>query len=171
MRASSPPMSCSSRPWSASSVSPCTPWRTLPPLSPSVPSTLPTVPSSRPSQVLALSSLPASWSPAASNAHALPPPQNSNTMPESPQCPTFLRQTFVEWAAASLRHSFWARVYSQQQRDQGKTPQAAVRALAFKWIRLLFRCWQDRTPYDASTSLQALHHRGSSLLQQRAKAS
>jgi len=87
------------------------------------------------------------------------------------QCPTFLRQTFVEWAAASLWHSFWARVYSQQQRDQGKTPQAAVRALAFKWIRLLFRCWQDRTPYDASTSLQALHHRGSSLLQQRAKAS
>jgi len=24
------------------------------------------------------------------------------------QCPTFLRQTFVEWAAESIRHSFWA---------------------------------------------------------------
>ena len=24
------------------------------------------------------------------------------------QCPTFLRQTFVEWAAESTRHSFWA---------------------------------------------------------------
>src|SRR5262245_61672736 len=27
------------------------------------------------------------------------------------QCPKFLRQTFVEWAAESIRHSFWAQVY------------------------------------------------------------
>jgi len=87
------------------------------------------------------------------------------------QCPTFLRQTFVEWAAESLRHSFWAQVYYQQQRDKGKSHQAAVRALAFKWIRSLFRCWQDRTPDDESTSLQALHRRGSSLIQHLAKAS
>src|ERR687887_675126 len=50
------------------------------------------------------------------------------------QCPTFLRQTFVEWAAESIRHSFWAQVYYQQQRNKGKAHQAAVRALAFKWI-------------------------------------
>jgi len=87
------------------------------------------------------------------------------------QCPTFLRQTFVEWAAESLRHSFWAQVYYQQQRDKGKSHQAAVRALAFKWIRILFRCWQDRTPYDESTYLQALHRRGSSLIQNLAKSS
>lgn len=81
------------------------------------------------------------------------------------QCPKFLRQTFVEWAAESIRHSFWARVYYQQQRDKGKAHQAAVRALAFKWIRILYRCWQDRTPYDESTYLQALNNRGASLLQ------
>jgi len=80
------------------------------------------------------------------------------------QCPTFLRQTFVEWAAESIRHSFWARVYYQQQRDKGKAHQAAVRALAFKWIRILYRCWQERTPYDESTYLLALKHRGSSLI-------
>jgi transposase len=27
------------------------------------------------------------------------------------QCPKFLRQTFVEWASESIRHSFWARAY------------------------------------------------------------
>ena len=27
------------------------------------------------------------------------------------QCPTFLRQTFVEWAAESIRHAFWAQLY------------------------------------------------------------
>ena len=77
----------------------------------------------------------------------------------------------MAWAAESIRHSFWAQVYSQQQRDKGKAHQAAVRALAFKWIRILYRCWQDRTPYDESTSLQALHRRGSSLMQNLAKAS
>src|SRR5919204_759194 len=81
------------------------------------------------------------------------------------QCPKFLRQTFVEWAAESIRHSFWAQVYYQQQRDKGTTHQAAVRALAFKWIRILYRCWQERTPYDESTYLQALMRRGSSLIQ------
>jgi transposase len=87
------------------------------------------------------------------------------------QCPTFLRQTFVEWAAESIRHSFWARVYYQQQRDKGKAHQAAVRALAFTWIRILYRCWQERTPYDESTYLLALKHRGSSLIQKLAMGS
>jgi len=85
------------------------------------------------------------------------------------QCPKFLRQTFVEWAAESIRHSFWARVYYQQQRDKGKAHQAAVHSLAFKWIRILFRCWQDRTPYAEATYLHALNRRGSSLIHNRAK--
>jgi transposase len=80
------------------------------------------------------------------------------------QCPTFLRQTFVEWAAESIRHSFWARAYYEQQRNQGTSHQAAVRALAFKWIRILFRCWQHRTPYDESVYLNALQRRGSPLI-------
>jgi transposase len=80
------------------------------------------------------------------------------------QCPKFLRQTCVEWAAASIRHAFWAQRYSQQQRAKGTAHQAAVRALAFTWLRILSRGWQDRTPYDASVSLQALTHRGSALM-------
>jgi transposase len=79
-------------------------------------------------------------------------------------CPTCLRQTFVEWAAESTRHSFWAQVYYQQQRDKGKAHQAAVRALAFTWLRILYRCWQERTPYDASVYLQALKRRSAPLL-------
>jgi transposase len=85
------------------------------------------------------------------------------------QCPTFLRQTFVEWAAESIRHSFWARAYYQQQRHKGTSHQAAVRALAFKWIRILFRCWQNRTPYDESVYLNALQRRGSPLIHHLAR--
>ena len=80
------------------------------------------------------------------------------------QCPTFVRQTFVEWAGATIPRSFWAAAYYRQQRDKGCSHQAAVRALAFKWIRILYRCWQSRTPYDEATYLNALSRRGSPLL-------
>ncbi len=81
------------------------------------------------------------------------------------QCPTFLRQTFVEWAAQTINKSFWAGAYYRQQRDKGCDHHTAVRALAFKWIRILYRCWQTRTPYDESKYLNALKRRGSPLLQ------
>ena len=87
------------------------------------------------------------------------------------QCPKFLRQTFVEWAAESTRHAFWAQVYYQQQRDKGKAHHAAVRALAFTWIRILYRCWQERTPYDESVYLQALKRRNAPLLHNLANLS
>jgi transposase len=87
------------------------------------------------------------------------------------QCPKFLRQTFVEWASESIRHSFWARAYYTQQRAKGSTHQAAARALAFKWIRILYRCWQTHTPYDESTYLNALVRRGSPLIHNLANVS
>ena len=86
------------------------------------------------------------------------------------QCSTFLRQTFIEWAAQTINKSFWAGAYYHQQRDKGATYQAAVRALAFKWIRILYRCWQTRTPYNEVTYLKALERRGSPLLNPPAMA-
>lgn len=79
-------------------------------------------------------------------------------------CPKFMRQSFIEWARESIRHSFWARSFYQQQREKGKSHQIAVRALAFKWIRILFRCWQDHKPYDEAKYLMALKDKGSPLL-------
>lgn len=86
------------------------------------------------------------------------------------QCPTFLRQTFVEWAAQTINKSYWAGAYYQQQRDKGCRRQVALRALAFKWIRIVYRCWQTNTPYDESTYLKALERRGSPLLHRVAAA-
>jgi transposase len=80
------------------------------------------------------------------------------------QCPNFLRQTFVEWAALSIPHCYWAKAYYDQQRQRGASHQAAVRSLAFKWIRIVYRCWQSRMPYDEATYLTALKQRGSPLL-------
>src|SRR5438094_9611153 len=76
-------------------------------------------------------------------------------------CPKFLRQSFHEWAGHSIAQSEWARAYYEQQRARGKKHHAAVRALAFKWIRILFRCWKDRVVYDESINLAALANRNS----------
>jgi transposase len=78
-------------------------------------------------------------------------------------CPKFLRQSFHEWAGHSIAQSAWARAYYQQQRQRGKDHHAVVRALAFKWIRIVFRCWQDRVAYDETRYLTALATRGSHL--------
>ena len=74
-------------------------------------------------------------------------------------CPKFLRQTFQEWAQHSLGRSAWARAYYDRQKARGKQHHAIIRSLAFKWMRILFRCWQNRTPYDESRYLTALGRR------------
>jgi transposase len=79
-------------------------------------------------------------------------------------CPKFLRQTFHEFAACSIPHSAWAKAYYQQQRARGKGYHAAVRALANKWIPIMFRCWKEHTPYDEHRYLEALARRGSPLI-------
>jgi transposase/transposase IS116/IS110/IS902 family protein len=80
-------------------------------------------------------------------------------------CPKFLRQTFHEFAAHSIAKSQWARVFYDHQRGKGKGHHAAVRSLAFKWIRILFRCWKDGKPYDEATYVSSLQKRGSPLQQ------
>ena len=78
--------------------------------------------------------------------------------------PTFVRQTFHEFAHRSIRWCPWAHAYYALQRARGKSHHAALRALAFKWIRVIWRCWQSRTPYDEARYVQSLRQRGSPLL-------
>jgi transposase len=79
-------------------------------------------------------------------------------------CPKFFRQSFHEYAGESIQHSFWAKAYYASQRAKGKGHHAAVRALAFKWIRIIWKCWQTRTPYSEVKYLESLRKKGSSLL-------
>jgi transposase len=70
-------------------------------------------------------------------------------------CPKFIRQTFHEWAGCSIRTCGWPRQHYDQQRHKGKGHHAAIRSVAFKWIRIFFRCWRDRVPYSEETYLKA----------------
>jgi transposase len=74
-------------------------------------------------------------------------------------CPKFLRQTFHEYAAHSIVQCAWAREFYQHQREKGQRHHAAVRALAYKWIRIMFRCWKSGTPYQEDLYLKSLQQR------------
>ena len=59
--------------------------------------------------------------------------------------------------------------WADRKRERGKAHHAAIRALAFKWLRTLYRCWQEHKPYDEVAYLKALHQRGLPLLQRIAQ--
>jgi len=79
-------------------------------------------------------------------------------------CPKFIRQAFVEYAGESVRHSEWAKAFYVSQKEKGKSHQAAVRALAYKWIRIIFRCWQTREKYSEARYVECLRRKGSKLV-------
>jgi transposase len=76
-------------------------------------------------------------------------------------CPKFDRQTFHEFSRLSVTHCQWASNYVQYYTAKGKKYHTIIRALAYKWIRILFKCWQERTPYNEDKYLETLKIRGS----------
>jgi transposase len=89
---------------------------------------------------------------------------NSRTVHRRLACSNFIRQTFHEFAAQSIRYSTWARAYYDQMRARGLAHHAAVRTLAFKWIRIIYRCWKSRTPYNEQIYLASLRAKQSPLV-------
>jgi transposase len=79
-------------------------------------------------------------------------------------CPKFERQSFHEFADQSILACRWAAAFYLDQRTKGKPHHTAVRALAFKWQRIIWRCWMSRTPYKEQTYEAALRKRGSKCL-------
>jgi transposase len=76
-------------------------------------------------------------------------------------CPKFHRQSFHEYAKESILWCRWAAAYYLQQRQRGAPHHTAVRALAFKWQRVIWKCWQSGTPYDDARYESVLRRRGS----------
>ena len=75
--------------------------------------------------------------------------------------PVFLRQSLIEWAGLTVMYSAWAKAYYERMKAKGKGRHVILRGLAFKWIRVLWKCWQTHTPYDEAVYLRQLAHRKS----------
>lgn len=74
-------------------------------------------------------------------------------------CNRQARNVFHQYAQASRRKCAWAEACYQKQRQAGQTHAGALRSLANKWLRILFRMWHDRKPYDEAAYLAALQRR------------
>lgn len=80
------------------------------------------------------------------------------------QCPKFLRQSFHEFAGTSVKSSTWAKAfYDHQTKTKKSGTNAAKRALAYKWIRVLTSCWISNTPYNEMKYIARLQKRKSPL--------
>jgi transposase len=63
-------------------------------------------------------------------------------------CNKRFRRAVTIYADNSRHASPWAATIYNQARAAGKDHPHAVRILARAWIRVIWRCWQDRVPYD-----------------------
>ena len=73
-------------------------------------------------------------------------------------CNHRLRQALVDFADGSRAANPWAQDVYARARARGHNHAHAVRVLARAWIRIIWRCWTDHTPYqpDRHPALTAL---------------
>ncbi|HNQ24990.1 MAG TPA: transposase, partial [Phycisphaerae bacterium] len=64
-------------------------------------------------------------------------------------CNKLLRQTVHLWAGLSLQVCPWAQAYYEKKRAEGKSYASALRCLAQRRLKILWKMWQTRTRYDA----------------------
>jgi transposase len=89
---------------------------------------------------------------------------SSKTVHMRHRCPKFGRQTFHENAACALKKEPWAKCfYEEHKKKHDDKHHQACRALAYKLVRIYFRCWKDRKPYQPEQYLLALQKHGSPL--------
>src|SRR5262249_14058070 len=65
-------------------------------------------------------------------------------------CDKQLRYAVDQLAFLSLQRSEWARAYYDQQRARGHAHRQALRALAAKWLKIIFVMWHRQGAYDES---------------------
>jgi transposase len=75
-------------------------------------------------------------------------------------CDKALRKTMTDLARHSIPQSGWAASYYHDQLQRGHAEQRALRALANRWVRIIWTLWQRREPYDESIHLANRSRRG-----------
>lgn len=78
-------------------------------------------------------------------------------------CKKLYRTTMHHFAWTSTRFCPWAYAYYHRCRDRGQSHPLALRNLAAKWLKIIYRMWQDGTPYDDARYIEALKHAESPL--------
>jgi transposase len=74
-------------------------------------------------------------------------------------CNKTLRATVHLWANASRLSCAWAQAYYEHKRAEGQNHASALRCLGKRWLKILWRLWQDGQPYDEQKYLAKLQQR------------
>jgi len=72
-------------------------------------------------------------------------------------CNKRLRHALDLFAFISLRYSAWASAYYRQQRARGHRHHQALRALAAKWLKIIFAVWSRHVPYNEERHLATIN--------------
>lgn len=83
-------------------------------------------------------------------------------------CARPLRSTVHLWANLSRRKCPWAQAYYQAHRDKGQSHACALRCLGQRWLKILWRMWQDGTRYDEALHTRNQRQHGSWVLARQA---
>jgi|TARA_B100000315_G_C14531073_1_gene566202 hypothetical protein len=78
-------------------------------------------------------------------------------------CNKRLRYLSTTLADYSIIESIWARTYYDQQKKRGKSHRQASRALASKWLKIIYVMWRDQVPYDENLHLANLYRQNENL--------
>lgn len=77
-----------------------------------------------------------------------------------------LRSALDDLARLSVKQSGWAGAYYREQRARGQKSARAYRALANRWLRIIWKLWQTREVYDESIHVANRSHRGMTRMDQ-----
>jgi len=80
-----------------------------------------------------------------------------------------LRHIVHLWADCSRKFSDWAVAYYQAHRAKGHSHACALRCLGQRWLKILWRMWQDRQLYDEDLHTHNQQRHGSWVLQLQPK--
>ena len=83
-------------------------------------------------------------------------------------CDKDFRNTMHLYAQVSVRTCAWARAVYSRAIERGNGKARALRKVAEKWLKIIYRMWHDHQPYDESRYLASLIRRGSNLVKDAA---
>ena len=71
-------------------------------------------------------------------------------------CNKVLRATVHLWVDESRRSCAWAEAYYQQKKRAGHGHATALRCLGQRWLKIVWRMWQNHTSYDEALHMRSL---------------
>ena len=80
------------------------------------------------------------------------------------QCNKYLRCAIHLWADLSRRWCQWAQVYYKELRKRGKSHAQTLRCLGHRWLKIIWKMWQTRKPYDSELHMRDKLDHGSWVL-------